>query len=62
MEKGKKCSNENHSKIDAINYCHECILYLCNKCSINHLELLKNHITYIFDKNIQDIFTGIYKE
>ena len=36
MENQKKCSNKKNSKINAIKYCPECNLYLCNKCSTNH--------------------------
>ena len=62
MEKAKKCSNEKHSEIDAINYCPECNLHLCNKCSMSHTEILNNHIIYNSDKDAKEIFTGIYKE
>ena len=59
MEKGKKCSNKKHQEIDAINYCAECNLYLCNKCSNYHSELIENHHLSNLDKNINDIFTGL---
>ena len=37
---------------------------MCNKCEKNHLELFINHHIYIYilDKNINEIFTGFYKE
>ena len=62
MEKEKKCSNKNHQEIKAINYCFECNLYLCNKCSNYHLELFENHHTTGLDKIANDIFTGICLE
>jgi hypothetical protein len=32
MEDIKKCSFENHSEIDAVSYCVECDVFMCNKC------------------------------
>ena len=37
----EKCSLEEHEKIDAISYCQECKIKMCNKCSIIHSGLLK---------------------
>ena len=62
MEKQKKCSNKNHKEIEAINYCYECELHLCNKCSNYHLELFENHHVSNISKDIQDIFTGLCSE
>ena len=62
MEGQKKCSNKKHSEINAISYCLECNLYLCNKCTNYHLELLDTHHNCTLDKNHQDIFTGLCKE
>ena len=62
MEELKKCSNKKHSEIDAINYCVECKLYLCNKCSNYHVELYDNHHINNLNKKIQDIFTGLCPE
>ena len=58
-----KCSLEEHKEIDAIKYCQECNIYLCNKCEKVHLGLVKNH-HHIFqlDKNIDELFTGFCKE
>ena len=58
----KKCSFKKHSEKDAINYCLECKIYLCNKCQSHHSELFENHHTYTLDKNIEEIFTGYCKE
>ena len=54
----KKCSCKKHSEQNAINYCPECDLYLCNKCTNNHSELLINHQVYNLTKNNDEIFTG----
>ena len=58
----KKCSLEDHQNIDAIKYCQECNVYLCNKCEQFHGKLCKNHHTYPLDKNLKEIFTGFCKE
>jgi hypothetical protein len=34
-----KCSLKNHSEIDAITFCQDCKLYMCNKCYNHHTEL-----------------------
>lgn len=62
MNAKKKCSLKKHSDIDAISFCSECNVFLCNKCLNIHLEYLENHHTHNFDKNFEDIFTGICKE
>ena len=62
MEGQKKCSNKKHSEINAISYCIECNLYLCNKCTNNHIEYLENHQIKNLDKNNQEIFSGLCKE
>ena len=61
MEK-RKCSSKKHADIDAIYYCQQCKLYMCNKCSNFHLELFENHIYSNLDKDINKIFTGLCKE
>ena len=58
----KKCSTKNHGEIDAIIYCQECRIYICNKCEKIHSELFYNHHLYNLDKDIKDIFTGFCKE
>jgi len=60
--KKKKCSLKKHSDLDAINYCLECKIYLCNKCQNHHFELFETHHLYKIGKNISDIFTGYCKE
>jgi len=58
----KKCSSKKHSEIDAINYCQECKIYLCNKCQNHHSELFESHHLNNINKNINEIFTGLCKE
>ena len=62
MDNQKKCSAKKHSDINAISYCMECNIYMCNKCINLHSELHENHHNYNLDKNIQEIFTRICKE
>ena len=57
-----KCSFKKHEKIDAIIFCQECCIYMCNKCQNHHSELFDIHHTYNIDKNIKEIFTGFCKE
>ena len=61
MEK-KKCSLKEHLEIEAINFCKECKIYMCNKCEKLHSGLFQNHYIYNIDKNINEIFTGFCQE
>ena len=56
-----KCSFEDHDKIDAISYCPECRIYMCNKCEKIHPALFKSHHPYNLNKG-EEIFTGFCKE
>ena len=59
----KKCSLLDHKENEAINYCYECKIYMCNKCVKFHFELFKNnHHQYNLDSNFYNIFTGFCKE
>ena len=60
----KKCSSEKHKEVDAILYCSECKIYICNKCDKFHSELFGNiHQNKIIkDINVDEIFTGICDE
>jgi len=58
MEYNEKCSLGEHEKIEAIMYCLECKINMCNKCINLHSSLFKNHHTYNLD-NKEEIFTGI---
>ena len=57
-----KCSFEDHKNIDAIKYCQECNIYLCNKCEKLHLGFFKNHHNFPLDKDINELFNGYCKE
>ena len=62
MEIQKKCFTDEHKEIDAISYCPECRIYMCNKCDNAHSSLLKNHHhPYKLNKE-EEIFTGFCKE
>ena len=62
MENCKKCSNKKHSEFNAVGYCSECDLYLCNKCLNFHIEYLDIHHIVNLNKDNQEIFTGLCKE
>ena len=51
----KKCSNEEHPNIDAISFCQNCKIYICNKCLNHHQALFKKHLIINIDNN-KDIF------
>ena len=36
MENQKKCSAKKHADVNAISYCEECNIYMCNKCMNYH--------------------------
>ena len=57
-----KCSSKDDQEIDAISYCGECKINMCNKCEKYHTKLFQNHHIYNLNKNIEDIFTGFCKE
>ena len=62
MENQIKCSSEEHKEIDAISFCPECRLYMCNKCQNLHSSpLFKSHHPFNFNKEAE-IFTGFCKE
>ena len=54
----KKCSSNKHKDIDAISYCKNCKLYLCNKCRNMHSEFYDNHNLIMLDKDPYNIFTN----
>ena len=60
----QKCSNSSHKESIAISFCHECKIYMCNKCEKLHSEFIENHhqIKIEKEKNIDEIFTGLCKE
>ena len=58
----KKCSSKGDEKIDAIIYCGECKIYICNKCEKFHTKLFDNHITYNIENQIGELFTDFCQE
>ena len=60
MDEQKKCSLKKHNEIDAIVFCQECNIYMCNKCATHHSELFENHNKYELGK--ENIITSLCKE
>ena len=60
----EKCSSLNHKDIDALSFCDECKIYMCNKCDKFHSEMFQNHnpIKLEIGKDITELFTGFCKE
>ena len=56
-----KCSLSKHSDSEAISYCQQCKIYICNKCQNNHSEVLKKHTLINLDKDLNEIFIDICK-
>ena len=50
MENKIKCFSEEHKEIDAISFCNECRIYMCDKCDNTHTSFFKNHHTIKLDK------------
>ena len=61
-DKSITCSKKLHEKIDAIIYCQECDIYMCNKCKQSHSDLFESYHLHNLDKNKNDIFTGLCKD
>ena len=61
MESKIKCFSEEHKEIDAISFCPECKIYMCNKCENIHSSFFKNHHSYNFSKE-EEIFRGLCNE
>ena len=61
MEVQKKCFTEEHKEIDAISFCPECRIYMCNKCEKYHAPFFKTHQAYKINKE-EEIFTGFCQE
>ena len=58
----QKCSSKKHKEIDAIIFCQECKVYMCNKCQIFHSDLFEKHKVYNLDKDINEIYEEFCKE
>ena len=50
--KNYKCSFEGHQNLDAVKYCQECKLYLCNECEKVHFGFFKNRHMFPLDEDI----------
>ena len=61
MENKIKCFSEEHKGIDAISFCQECRIYMCNKCENIHSSFFKNHNAINLNK-LDEIFTGFCPE
>ena len=62
-DKAKKCSYEDHKKTNAVYYCQDCNIYMCNKCIENfHSKFFKNHKANIINQENQEIFNGYCNE
>ena len=62
MEKNKKCSFKEHQDIEAVFYCQNCNIYMCNKCDKFHSNIFLEHLKFPLDKNNSNIFTGLCTE
>ena len=58
----KKCSFNEHDKINAILYCQECKIYMCNKCNNHHSNLFINHNINKIENDINGIFSEFCKK
>ena len=61
-QKVKKCSSKNHIDLEAINYCQECKINMCTKCSNFHSEIFGNHHLEKLITETNDIFDGFCSE
>ena len=59
----RKCSLKSHQENNAILFCYDCKIYMCNKCEKHHNEIFLAHQQYKLDnKNIKEIFLGLCEE
>ena len=57
MENQKKCSSKKHQDTNAIFFCQECNIYMCNKCLNHHDEIFDFHHKFnLKDQDIKEIF------
>ena len=60
----KKCSSKKHLDVNAVCFCQECRLYMCQKCHQFHSESYDHHLINL-DNLIKDdynFFNGICQE
>ena len=62
METQRKCSLKKHFDVNAINYCVECNIFMCNKCSNYHDEVLENHKKYNVNENNYELFWNMQRD
>ena len=62
MEIIKKCSSDEHQEIEAVYYCQNCNIYMCNKCEKFHSNIFKKHLKILLGKDKTEIFTGLCQE
>ena len=62
MENKRKCSYKIHKESDAISFCENCKIFMCNKCLNHHKELFDNHQLNNIDIKNSEIFIDICKE
>ena len=63
--KNIKCSSKNHLEINAICFCQECRLYMCDKCKTFHSDLFVTHHELNLDNlenDINEFFNGTCQE
>ena len=58
----KNCSLNEHKNINAVVYCQNCNIYMCNKCTNYHKCLFNNHYIFNLENDMNEIFTGLCKE
>ena len=58
----KKFSFNEHDKINALVYCQECKIYMCNKCDNYHSNLFKNHNINKIENDMNEIFSEYCKK
>ena len=56
------CSKKEHKEIEAVYYCQNCNIYMCNKCEKFHSNIFEDHLKLPINKEKSDIFTGLCKE
>ena len=58
----KTCSSLDHKEINAVSYCCNCKVFMCNKCQNFHSNLLNNHKVFNIEYYLKESFTGFCKE
>ena len=58
----KRCSSLDHKEINAVSYCCNCKVFMCNKCQNFHSNLLNNHKVFNIEYYLKESFTGFCQE